>query len=303
MMRRLTVLAVAAALFVPAALAADRPFPDVVPLPPGFQPEGIAIGGGTTFYVGSIPTGAVYRGDLRTGTGAVVVPGGPGAAAIGLGIDGRNRLFVAGGGTGKAFVYDAATGVPLASYQLVTDSDPTFVNDVAVTKGGAWFTDSNRLVLYHVPVAPNGDLATTAETLPLTGDLQLGTGINLNGIEATPDGKRLVAVQSNSGLLFTIDPVTGETHEIDLGGTTLVNGDGLLLLGRTLYVVQNRFNQIAVVRLDADFEHGTVQMILTDPDLDIPTTIDRLGSHLYVVNARFGIPPTPTTLYRVVRVG
>jgi hypothetical protein len=67
--------------------------------------------------------------------------------------------------------------------------------------------------------------------------------------------------------------------------------------------VQNRFNQIAVVRLDSDFEHGTVQMILTDPDLDVPTTIDRLGSHLYVVNARFGTPPTPMTPYRVVQVG
>src|SRR5438093_7995617 len=113
-MRRLTALAIAAAFSVPVALAADRPFPDVVPLPPGFQPEGIATGRGTTFYVGSISTGAVYRGDLRTGTGSVLVQGGSGTAAIGLGIDGRNRLFVAGGATGKAFVYDATTGDQLA---------------------------------------------------------------------------------------------------------------------------------------------------------------------------------------------
>jgi hypothetical protein len=175
---------------------------------------------------------------------------------------------------------------------------------IAVTKGGAWFTDSNRRVLYHVPVAPNGDLAATGETLPLTGDLQLGSGNNLNGIDATPGGKRLVAVQTNTGLPSSpSNPVTGETREIDLGGKTLVNGDGLLLLGRTLYVVQNRFNQIAVVHLDSDFEHGTVRMILTDPDLDVPTTIDRLGSHLFVVNARFTTTPTPTTPYPVVRVG
>src|SRR5512132_1813049 len=147
-MRRLTVLALAAAFSGPVALAADRPFPDVVQLPPGFRPEGIAIGQGTTFYVGSIPTGAVFRGDLRTGTGDVLVQGGSGAAAIGLGLDQHNRLFVAGGPTGKAFVYDAVTGDPLTSYQLATDTGPTFVNDVAVTKGGAWFTDSNRLALY-----------------------------------------------------------------------------------------------------------------------------------------------------------
>jgi hypothetical protein len=297
------VLAVAAAFSVPVALAADRPFPDVVQLPPGFQPEGIAIGRGTTFYVGSIPTGAVFRGDLRTGTGAVLVTGGSGAAAIGVGIDGRNRLFVAGGGTGKGFVYDGATGDQLASYQLATGLEPTFVNDVAVTKGGAWFTDSNRLVLYRVPVAPDGTLGSTAEVLPLSGDLQLGDGINLNGIEATSDGKQLVSVQTNSGLLFTIDPATGETHKIDLGGTTLVNGDGLLLQGRTLFVVQNRLNQIAVVQLSPDFERGTVSMYLTDSDFDVPTTIDRLGRHLYVVNARFGTAPTPTTPYQVVQVG
>jgi hypothetical protein len=181
--------------------------------------------------------------------------------------------------------------------------EPTFVNNVAVTKGGAWFTDSNRLVLYRVPVAPSGTLGPTAEVLPLSGDLQLGDGINLNGIEATPNGKQLVSVQTNSGLLFTIDPATGETHQIDLGGTTLVNGDGLLLQGRTLFVVQNRLNQIAVVQLSPDFERGTVSMYLTDSDFDVPTTIDRLGRHPYVVNARFGTPPTPTTPYQVLQVG
>ena len=50
---------------------------------------------GNTFYVGSIPTGAVYRGDLRTGQGAPLVPGATGRAAIGVEHD-RGRLFVAG---------------------------------------------------------------------------------------------------------------------------------------------------------------------------------------------------------------
>ena len=50
-------------------------FPAVIQLPTGFQPEGIEIGKGTTFYVGSVATGAIYRGDLRTGQGAILVPG------------------------------------------------------------------------------------------------------------------------------------------------------------------------------------------------------------------------------------
>jgi len=34
----------------------------------------------------------------------------------------------------------------------------------------------------------------------------------------------------------------------------------------------------------------------------VPTTIDRHGSRLYAVNARFGTTPTPTTPYTVVQV-
>lgn len=72
----------------------------MIPLPDGFQPEGIAVGTGTTFYVGSIPTGAVYRGDLRTGEGEVLVPAQTGRAAIGLKYHERaGLLFVAGGPT------------------------------------------------------------------------------------------------------------------------------------------------------------------------------------------------------------
>ena len=38
---------------------------------------------------------------------------------------------------------------------------------------------------------------------------------------------------------------------VDLGGEILTNGDGLLLQGRTLYVVQNRLNLVAEFRLNA----------------------------------------------------
>src|SRR5919109_251467 len=144
-MRRTILLLAVAAVAAPAALA--QSFPPTIPLPNGFQPEGIAIGRGMTFYVGSIPTGAVYRGDLRTGRGAVLVTGGSGRAAIGVAVDQRDRLFVAGGPTGKGFVYDASGGL-LRAVQLAGGSGATFVNDVVVTKSAAWFTDSNRPVLY-----------------------------------------------------------------------------------------------------------------------------------------------------------
>ena len=284
-----------------ATAAAKAVFPETIPLPDGFRPEGISIGHGTTFYVGSIPTGAVYRGDVRTGEGAVLVAGAAGRAAIGVEFD-RGLLYVAGGPTGKAFVYDAGTGALVREVPLATGGGATFVNDVVVTKDAAYFTDSNRAVLYRLARGHGGAPASSAEALALTGDFQLTPGFNLNGIDATANGKTLVVVQSSTGTLFRVTAHTGVTAEIDLGGVPMTAGDGLLLQGRTLYVVQNRLNQIAVVRLDSTLTSGTVARTITDPDFDVPTTIDRFGSSLYAVNARFGIANPDAASYRVVRV-
>ena len=207
---------------------------------------------------------------------------------------------MSGASTGKAFVYDAKTGTLVREYQLATTGGPTFINDVVVTKKAAFFTDSNRAVIYKVPIA--GKTLGDAQTIPLTGDFQLVPGFNLNGIAATPNGKTLIAIQSATGKLFTIDPATGATKAIDLGGAVLSNGDGLLLQGKTLYVVQNRDNKIAVVKLDAKLTSGTVVRTITDAAFDVPTTIARHGNRLYAVNARFTTPPGPTTTYSVVQV-
>ena len=299
MLRTLIVTAIACALAASVAVAKTS-FPEVIPLPNGWQPEGIAVGNGTTFYVGSIPTGAVYRGDLRTGKGSTLVQPASGRAAIGVEHD-RGRLFVAGGPTGKGFVYDARSGALVRELQLASGGGATFVNDVAVTKQAAWFTDSNRAVLYRVPLSKNGAPAAASQTVQLTGDFQLVGGFNLNGIDATADGKTLVVVQSATGKLFRVT-LAGATREIDLGGATMTNGDGLLLHGRTLYVVQNRDNKISVVTLGKDLGSGKVTRTITDPDFDVPTTIDRFGDRLYAVNARFGTASGPDAAYSVVQV-
>lgn len=298
MLRRALFVAILTALV--AAPAAAQPFPDVIPLADGSQPEGIAVGRGTTFYVGSIPTGSVYRGDLRTGRIELLVDRDD-RAAIGLAADRRGRLFVAGGPTGDGFVYDARTGAELAAFDFADGE--TFINDVVVTRTAAWFTDSFNPFLYRVPIGPGGSLGTTAEQVPLSGDYAHLTGtFNLNGIDATPNGRVLVAVQSANGALYRIDPGTGEATLIDLGGDAVPNGDGILLDGRRLYVVQNFLNQIAVIDLSADLLSGEVVGTITDPDFDIPTTIAEHGRALYAVNARFSTPPTPDTEYDVVRV-
>jgi sugar lactone lactonase YvrE len=300
-MRRVLLLTIVAAAVAVSAALAKSAFPETIALPNNWQPEGIAVGRGTTFYVGSIPTGAIYRGDLRTGAGAPFIDGAAGRAAIGVDYD-RGRLFVAGGNTGKGFVYDASTKSLLRELQLATGVGATFVNDVVVTKRAAFFTDSNRAVLYRLNLSKNGAPAASAQSVPLTGDFQLVAGFNLNGIDATADGKTLVVVQTATGKLFRVDAGTGATKAVDLAGATLTNGDGLLLLGRTLYVVQNQSNRIAVVTLENGLASGAVTRTITDSDFDVPTTIDRHGANLYAVNARFGTAPGPATTYSVVKV-
>ncbi|HKG55990.1 MAG TPA: hypothetical protein VKA85_01955, partial [Candidatus Limnocylindrales bacterium] len=102
---------------------------------------------------------------------------------------------------------------------------------------------------------------------------------------------------------FRVDPGTGVTREIELTGGNVSSGDGLLLQGKRLFVVQNQLNRIAVIRIDRRLTHGTIKRLLTDPLFDVPTTIDDVGHEtLYAVNARFTTPPTPATTYNIVRV-
>ena len=172
-----------------------RPRAQTVPqedrLPNGWQPEGIAIGRGTNAYVGSIPTGRVWRANLRTGQGSVLVPD-RGRQATGVDVDQRNRLFVAGGPTGGGFVYNARNGDDIAQYSFAAAG--SFVNDVVVTKRAAWFTDSFLQFVYKVPIGHNGRLGA-AVAVPLTGDIVYEANFNANGIDATPNGRTLLIVQ------------------------------------------------------------------------------------------------------------
>jgi sugar lactone lactonase YvrE len=220
--------------------------------------------------------------------------------AVGVDYD-RGRLFVAGGPTGDGYVYDAETGAQIAIYDFT--SAGSFVNDVIVTRTDAWFTDSLSPVLYRVPLGPDGSPGTPFEALPLGGDFTFVPGLfNTNGVDATPNGTTLVIVNSATAELYTVDPSTGDATVIDLGGGTVANGDGILLDGKTLYVVQNFQNRIAVIAFEPGLGVGTVLTHITHPGFDIPTTIDEFGSRLYAVNARFTTPPTPSTTYTIVQV-
>jgi sugar lactone lactonase YvrE len=123
---------------------------------------------------------------------------------------------------------------------------------------------------------------------------------NANGITTTPD-RRLLVVNSSNGLLYRVDE-DGMAEQVDLGGYVVTNGDGLLREGRTLYAVQNQLDKFAVFRLSGDGRAGELRKTLTSPDFDVPTTIARSGGDLYLPNARFTTPPTPTTEYWVTGI-
>ena len=272
----------AAAVLAPAAPAGGGPGQPTIALPDEFRPEGIASGRADRFFVGSIPQGSVFSGSYRTGQGVVLVPPHPGRNHVGLKAA-RGKLFVAGGESKAIYVYDSRTGADVASYPL---PDAGFVNDVVVTRGAAYFTDSLVAQVYRLKIRRDGSLGKPRR-IPITGEFQYVSGFNANGIESA--GKRLVIVQTNTGKLFSVNPRSGRSREIELD-TPVNNGDGLLRRGRKLYVVQNQANRIAVVRLGRKLRSGDVRRFITDSKLDVPTTIAPFRKSIYAVNARFDRP-------------
>jgi len=191
-----------------------------------------------------------------------------------------------------------------------------FVNDVTVTPHAVYFTDSFQPVLYRLPLGHQGSLPSPGdiETVVLTGpaaDDHTPGQFNLNGIASTLGGRALLVVNSFNGGLYSVDADTGVSERIDLGAGNLLNGDGLVLQGRQLLVVQNTQNKIAVVHLEDDLTSGRVVGEITDDRFRVPTTAADFGPFLYAVNARFdvapppfgGTPPSdPSLAYEVVRV-
>lgn len=293
-MRRL--VAMLAAVFLLASTAAAGSFPDTIPLPTGFQPEGVDTRGSTA-YAGSLADGDVVTVDLRSGEVARLVDT-EDRVAVGLAVE-RGLVLVAGGPTGQAFVYDARTGEDVAELEL-TNAGPndTFVNDVVVSGNAAWFTDSFQSQLYRVPLTRGG--VGEPETIPLSGPAaDFVAGFNLNGIEAK--GGELIVVNSTLGELFVVQ-TDGSSRSIDLGGDTVTAGDGLLLVGKTLYVVRNEFNQVDVVELSAHLDSGEVVDSITSDLFDVPTTAAKHGDRLVLVNARFGIADPADAEFDMVQV-
>jgi sugar lactone lactonase YvrE len=302
----LTMLAAALVTIAPGAgpAQAHDAFPEVIQLPAGFRPEGITHDG-KKLFVANFDHGAVFKVDARTGKGRILVPASDTRMGLGIKLDRRNgHLWVAGGGTGHAYVYDEATGASLADFTLAA-SGPTFINDLIILDNVVYFTDSFRPSLFKITLRHGGKIPgqSAVKEIPITGDFQFvpGAGVfNNNGIERTPDGAALIVINSANGILYRIER-DGESEPIELaGGVTLPTGDGLLLEGHTLFVVQNT-NNIAVVSLR---RHRQAQVVdnIKNPNFDTLATATRVGDALYVTNPRFQVADPTGQPFSVVRV-
>ncbi|MHA7283987.1 SMP-30/gluconolactonase/LRE family protein [Arthrobacter sp. TMS2-4] len=270
----------------PAAVSSHRQQDTSIPLPGASSAEGIAKGKGSTFYAGDLGLGDIFRGDLRKGTAELFIDAPDGRAAVGLEADVRNGLlFVSGGPTGQAYVYDTDTGAPVADFQLATGD--AFINDVTLTRDGAYFTNSRSAELYFVPVGRDGALGEP-ETIALSGPAAAVTpGFNLNGITSVDRGRTLIVAHSANQAIYTVDPHTGISADIATGA--LPNVDGILAKGDTVYAVQNRINQVSRIDLSRDLTRGEVEDIITSPLFEVPTTVALFGNTLALVNAKFGV--------------
>ncbi|BCW68292.1 hypothetical protein NicSoilB4_30550 [Arthrobacter sp. NicSoilB4] len=299
-----------AAFLVPAPLAAaaradgdDRT--PVIRLPGATGAEGIAAGEGTTFFAGDLPNGNIFRGDIDKGTAHPFITAPEGRAAVGMKVDRDNDLlFVAGGATGQAYVYDLETKKTVRVYDLAP-AGASFINDVALTRDGAWFTNSRAGELYRIPISSDGKPGD-ARTLAL--DAPAGTvdeGFNLNGIAAADDGDRLIVAHTGRGALYAVDPADGSNKLIEVTDSsgapvTVTNVDGIVVRDGTLWAVQNFLNQVSRIDLNSRLSSGEVREVITSENFDIPTTAALFGETLAVVNAKFTTPGA--TSFEVVLV-
>ena len=311
-MRRIMLLVSVLFLVLAAVpVGAAEQFPDEIDLPAGYFPEGIAVGKGSTFYVGSLSDGSIYKGDLRTGSGEVLTAPAGAFVTVGIEVDDQERIWVAGGPSGTGRVYDGVSGDLLAVYTF-TAPLASFVNDVVVTNDAAYFTDSGtshdpdpsmfRFAgeprLFVVPLGPGKSLPGPSAVETLSTNLPDLDFPNLNGIETTPGGAALVVGHTTAGTLFTVDPASGDGTAIDVG-VPLLGNDGLIRRGTTIYVVENAAGRVSAVKITPDGSSGMVADVYPVAGAETPTTAGLFGNALYVADARFASMTGPYKVFRV----
>jgi outer membrane protein assembly factor BamB len=243
---RLASAALAAAATLTIAGTASAASPNAIKLPKGFDPESLT-GVGNTLYSGSSYNGAIWMGNARTGKGKVIVKGQKGRSAFGTAVSG-NMIVAAGGMTGKLFVYDKATGKTVRTFDL----GGQILNDVVIKDGTAWVTDTLEPVIYEVKLDGSAD----PRKIELKDYPTSGKDPGMDGIAL--DGDSLIVGDITTGQLIRVDPTTGQSTPIDIGGTKLTGNDGILYEGGQMWVARGD-GHLTVIKLAPGSNTGTVE--------------------------------------------
>ncbi|MDH3762792.1 MAG: hypothetical protein OEU50_17580 [Gammaproteobacteria bacterium] len=297
--------------------AAQQNWPEAIEILPGFEAEGIELGKGHDFFLGGFSfssvfgplfgvidpphpmskfAGAIYRGNLRTREGSILVLP-TGKPVSGLSYDPRTDYLYAATGfvdlvTGSftdqgVIVYDASSGDVIMEIGF---GDGIVLNDVLVTRTAVYVTDSLNPDLYKLVLEKGGRLPSTPvfKVIPMPG-FEMVPGFNANGLVGNFDGRQLVIVNITTGVLYRVDTASGAASPLEIEGDEQLfpDGDGLYLDGRTLYIMQNFSDKIAVVQLSGDLSGGEfIKNIPGEGDnpLNVATTIIGFGNSLYAIN-------------------
>ena len=202
--------------------------------------EGIERGKGHEFYLGGASwsgnfthSGNIYKGNLRTGVGEILVDTDLDRALGGLSYDVRtDNLYAAYGDPGAfagnftnqgVIVYDGTTGEIKAEINM---GDGILTNDVLVTSKAVYVTDSINPDLYKIPLDAGGNPSGTWEKIEMTGFEMDYSGFNANGLVGDFDGNVLVVVNIRTGVLYRVDTATGVADPIEIQGDEQLFGDG-----------------------------------------------------------------------------
>jgi hypothetical protein len=271
-------------------------------------PESIGVDRATrAFFTGSLIDGTVYRGTLDAPKARVFLAAGSDGRTnvAGVKVDRHRRVWLADAFNGRVLVYDRA-GRLRHTFALAGPGSPT-VNDIAFAGGVAYVTDSARPFLYRIRLRAASTPGTTTiqPWLDVSPTVSYATGdgprgVNLNGIVASRDGRTLLVVQTNTGALFRIDVGSRQINRVDVDGTNLLFGDGLLRLGNTLYVARNAANEIVELKLRADWHEAVVTTIISNHRLAFPTALAELRGRLLITNAQLNAAAAPKLPFTVL---
>ena len=276
-------------------------------------PAGVGYPEGTAYdskrdavYAGSAVTGALARIDAKGGGAEVIVPegqiapaGSPFPAMLGMKLDDRRHLWIVGGFTGLITQVDADSGKVLWQSKVPT-TPKTLLNDLVVIGRYGYVTDTFVPVLWRVDDKGHVDRWIDLDKSPI----RFAQGPNLNGIAKSADGRSLIVVQMNKGLLFKVDIATRRITPIKVPGTELTGGDGLLLDGQTLTEVRQWDGEVLRIAMNKTLTAGKVTARFRDPAFLYPATVSQRGDTLIFANSQFNrhdahVEPAPQGLLSI----